>query len=63
MIKYYFSKDEIDELSQSKYVKSINEKTIQFTNEFKEEFIHLYKQGIRPKKLLLPIVYPEFIYL
>ena len=43
-----FDEEQIKELSKNNYVEKINEKTIKFTNEFKEEFLRLYKQGVNP---------------
>ena len=50
-----FTEEQILELSKNKYVKKVNEKTIQFTKEFKEEFIRLYEQGYGPVTILRQI--------
>ena len=43
------TKQKIDEkLDRIFNREKINEKTIKFTNEFKEEFLRLYKQGVNP---------------
>ena len=48
MPRNYFTNEEIQELSKSKWVKKITEANVFFTNEFKNEFIHLLNQGVGP---------------
>ena len=48
----YFTDEEIQELSKSKWVEKITEAKIYFTNEFKNEFIHLLNQGYGPSRAL-----------
>ena len=48
MGKNYFTEEQILEFKKNKYVKKATEKSIQFTKEFKEEFMRLYKQGMGP---------------
>ena len=50
MKRNYFTEEQVLKLSQNKYVKKVSEKTIQFTTEFKEEFLRLYKSGIGPNE-------------
>ena len=52
MSKLLFTKEQIEELSNNKYVKSITEESIQFTNEFKEIFYRKAKSGIAPSIIL-----------
>ena len=52
MGKYYFTEEQIIELQKNKYVKKVTEKSIQFTSEFKEEFIRLDKRGLGPTMIL-----------
>lgn len=44
----YFTAEEIEYLSLNKYVESVNEKQIIYTNEFKEFFVHEYTNGKGP---------------
>lgn len=53
MGKNHFTEEEVLELSKNKYVKRVTESTIQFTNEFKEDFLNLYKQGVGPRTILM----------
>ena len=49
-----FSPDEIEILSRNRYVKWVNEKTIKFTDEFKERFIdEYYNLGKGPTEIFL----------
>lgn len=52
MLRDYFTDEEIEELSKSKYVKKISKASIVFTNEFKNEFVHLLNNGIGPSRAL-----------
>lgn len=52
MLRDYFTDEEIEELSKSKYVKKISKASIVFTNEFKNEFVHLLNNGIGPSSAL-----------
>ena len=52
MPRNYFTEEEIIELSNSIYVKSISKATVQFTEEFKEQFMELYLQGNGPNTIL-----------
>lgn len=51
MGRNYFSEEEREELEKSKYVKKISEANVQFTEEFKSEFIRHYKQGNTPREI------------
>lgn len=48
MGRNYFSKEQIEELRKSNYVKQISEANVQFTEEFKNEFTGLLKAGVSP---------------
>lgn len=52
MPRNYFTDKEIEELSKSKWVKKISKSQVQFTNEFKSEFVHLLSNGIGPTRAL-----------
>lgn len=52
MGKNYFSKEQIEELRKSKYVKKVSEASVQFTEEFKNEFITLLNSGMNPSEAL-----------
>lgn len=52
MPRNYFTEEDITELSKSIYVKSISKANVQFTKEFKERFMELYRQGNTPKQIL-----------
>ena len=52
MPRNYFTDEEAEELSKSKWVKKITKANIQFTNEFKSEFIHLLNNGTSPTRAL-----------
>ena len=52
MSKYHFTEKQIIELQKNKYVNKVTEKSIQFTTEFKEEFIRLGKNGLGPVTIL-----------
>ena len=52
MPRNYFTDDEIEELSKSKWVKKISKANIAFTNEFKNEFVHLLNNGVSPSRAL-----------
>ncbi|MDZ4910336.1 IS3 family transposase, partial [Clostridium perfringens] len=45
MSKKLFSKEEINKLSENKYVKSVSENAITYTDEFKLLFIGEYERG------------------
>ena len=47
-----FTTEQIETLSNSPYVKSVNEDRISFTVEFKNEFWHLYKDGMSAYDIL-----------
>ena len=52
MQRNYFTDEEIEDLSKSKWVKRISKANIVFTNEFKSEFIRLLNNGVGPSKAL-----------
>ena len=52
MPRNYFTDDEIEELSKSKWVKKISKANIVFTNEFKNEFVLLLNNGVGPSRAL-----------
>lgn len=53
MSKRIFSLEEIDVLSQNKYVKNISEKAITYTEEFKQIFISERQKGTFAKEIFL----------
>ena len=52
MGKNYFTPDQVEQLKKNKYVKHVSEKTITYTEEFKEIFILEYKTGKLPSQIL-----------
>ena len=52
MPRNYFTDEEIQELSKSKWVKKISKTSVVFTNEFKSEYMHLLNNGIGPSRAL-----------
>lgn len=48
MGRNYFSEFEVEELSKSKYVAKISNANIQFSEEFKNVYLQLYKDGLEP---------------
>lgn len=46
-----FSKEEIEILSKNKYVKSVSERAITYSNDFKLLFISKYKAGLLPSQI------------
>ena len=50
MGKNYFTEEQVLEFSKNKYVNKVSDKSIQFTAEFKEDFLRLYKNGIGPNE-------------
>ena len=59
MGKYYFTKEQVDILKLSPYVRNVSEKAITYTDEFKEIFLKEYKVPLTPvlifEKYGLPI--------
>ncbi len=51
MSKKMFTIEEVDKLSKIKYVKSISEKGITYTDEFKRIFISEHKKGMMPVEI------------
>jgi putative transposase len=51
MSKIIFSEKDILNLSKNKYVLKVSEKSITYTNEFKEHFINEYLLGKFPKQI------------
>lgn len=52
MGRNYFSKEQIEELRKSKYVKKISEANVRFTDDFKNEFTGLLNTGASPIEAL-----------
>lgn len=52
MGRNYFSKEQIEELRKSEYVKKISEANVQFTDSFKNEFMELLNGGSSPMEAL-----------
>jgi hypothetical protein len=48
----YFTDTQIEELTRSNWVKSVSEANVTFTEDFKKEFIHDYRNGIGPKQII-----------
>ena len=46
-MEYKFNRDEIMELRANKYVKTVGSRTITYTNEFREEYAKLLKEGYK----------------
>ena len=52
MGKNYFTPEQIEQLRQNKYVKNVSEKSITYTEEFKEVFLLEYNGGKLPSQIL-----------
>lgn len=46
-----FNKEEIELLANNKYVKSVSDRSITYTNEFRRIFISEYEKGKFPRKI------------
>lgn len=53
MGKKYFTPEQVEDLRQNKYVKKVSEKSITYTEEFKEIFILEYNFGKLPSHILI----------
>ena len=53
MGKNYFTSEQVEQLKKNKYVKHISEKSITYTEEFKEVFIYEYNSGKIPSQILI----------
>lgn len=53
MGKNYFTSEQVEQLKKNKYVKHVSEKSITYTEEFKEVFIDEYNLGKIPSQLLI----------
>lgn len=53
MGKNYFTPEQVEQLRQNKYVKNVSEKSITYTEEFKEIFIMEYNDGKFPSQILI----------
>lgn len=53
MGKKYFTPEQVEDLRQNKYVKKVSEKSITYTEEFKEIFILEYNSGKLPSHILI----------
>ena len=51
MSKKLFTPQEIEQLKQNEYVKSVSEKGITYTKEFKENFIMMSEKGKFPREI------------
>ena len=51
MSKKLFTPQEIEQLKQNEYVKSVSEKGITYTKEFKENFITMSEKGKFPREI------------
>ena len=52
MSKKLFTPQEIEQLKQNEYVKSVSEKGITYTKEFKENFIMMSEKGKFPREII-----------
>ena len=52
MGKNYFTPEQVEELRKNKYVKHVSEKTITYTEEFKERFMLEYNSGKLPAQII-----------
>lgn len=48
----YFTEEQVKQLMMNPYVKKVGEKSITYTEEFKELFMTKYRQGIPPSEIL-----------
>lgn len=53
MERFYFNEDELNNLKQNSYVKSVTQKSISFTKEFKEHFIAETNKGKGPTRIFI----------
>lgn len=53
MGKNYFTPEQVEQLRQNKYVKKVSEKSITYTEEFKEVFLLEYNSGNLPSQILM----------
>ena len=51
MSKKLFTPQEIEQLKQNEYVKSVSEKGVTYTKEFKENFIMMSEKGKFPREI------------
>lgn len=57
MAKNKFTQEQIDKLRLNPYTYSVNENTLRYTKEFKEEFWRRLQDGDRTKKILTDLGY------
>lgn len=53
MGKNYFTKEQVEELAANPYVERVSEKSITYTEEFKEDFYREYSKGIKTVSQIL----------
>ncbi|PKM60714.1 MAG: hypothetical protein CVU99_06735 [Firmicutes bacterium HGW-Firmicutes-4] len=53
MGKNYFTEDQQEELLENQYIKTVSEKTITYTKEFREIFSEEYFSGKKPSQILI----------
>lgn len=53
MGKNYFTPEQVEQLKKNKYVKHVSEKSITYTEEFKETFMLEYKTGKTRSQILI----------
>jgi transposase-like protein len=53
--KHYFTKEQQQVLKSNKYIKSVSEKAITYTVEFKEKFLEEYNSGKFPRDIIRDI--------
>lgn len=61
MPRNYFTEEEMAQLSKNIYVKKVSMANVQFTKEFKEKFMELYKKGYGPRQILTTLNVSPFI--
>ena len=52
MGRNYFTDEQIEILKKSPYVSKVSRANVYFTEEFKKEFIRLYRMGIGPREIV-----------
>lgn len=55
MPRNYFTNEEIEELSKSKWVEKVSKANVFFTNSFKQEFVRLLNKGVGPHQALITL--------
>lgn len=61
MSKIIFTKEEIQELKKNKFVKNVTEKSITYSDEFKEHFLKEKKNGKGPTRIFIECGFNPYI--